>query len=90
MNSACSTSSSGGGGGSSSSLVGRGLLSTACPQGPLATSQGGGSGGQGKVPHQIREFLKSLDDQEWQSSLYSLLQSQTFNQVSCFCCTESA
>jgi nuclear receptor subfamily 5 group A protein 3 len=62
--------------------VGRGLLSTACPQGPLASSQGGGSaGGQGKVPHQIREFLKSLDDQEWQSSLYSLLQSQTFNQV---------
>ncbi len=60
MNSACSTSSSGGGGGSSS-LVGRGLLSTACPQGPLASQ--GGSGGQGKVPHQIREFLKSLDDQ---------------------------
>ena len=25
--------------------------------------------------------LKSLDDQEWQSSLYSLLQNQTFNQV---------
>jgi len=25
--------------------------------------------------------LKSLDDQEWQSSLYTLLQNQTFNQV---------
>lgn len=36
---------------------------------------------QGKMPPQIREFLKSLDDQEWQSSLYSLLQNQTFNQV---------
>jgi len=35
----------------------------------------------GKMPPQIREFLKSLDDQEWQSSLYTLLQNQTFNQV---------
>merc|ERR1719474_1975943 len=36
---------------------------------------------QGKMPQPIREFLKSLDDQEWQSSLYTLLQNQTFNQV---------
>ena len=28
-----------------------------------------------------REFLKTLDDQEWQSSLFTLLQNQTFNQV---------
>jgi nuclear receptor subfamily 5 group A protein 3 len=36
---------------------------------------------QAKIPAPIKEFLKSLDDQEWQSSLYSLLQNQTFNQV---------
>jgi len=44
-------------------------------QPPVSSGQGG------KVPPQVREFLKSLDDQEWQTSLYSLLQSQTFNQV---------
>lgn len=47
-----------------------GLVSTAS-SGPV----------QGKIPPPIREFLKSLDDQEWQSSLYTLLQNQTFNQV---------
>merc|ERR1711970_526660 len=47
-----------------------GLVSTASP-GPV----------QGKMPPPIRDFLKSLDDQEWQSSLYTLLQNQTFNQV---------
>jgi len=47
-----------------------GLVSTALP-GPV----------QGKMPPIIRDFLKSLDDQEWQSSLYSLLQNQSFNQV---------
>merc|ERR1719350_2749911 len=36
---------------------------------------------QGKPSPQIQEFIKSLDDQEWQSSLYSLLQNQSFNQV---------
>jgi len=33
------------------------------------------------MPPAIREFLKTLDDQEWQSSLFTLLQNQTFNQV---------
>ena len=33
----------------------------------------------------FREFLKTLDDQEWQSSLFTLLQNQTFNQVSVKC-----
>lgn len=28
----------------------------------------------------IREFVQSVDDREWQSSLFSLLQSQTYNQ----------
>lgn len=44
--------------------------------------QGGpSSGGNGKVPPLIREFLSSLDDKEWQSELYKLLQNQSFNQV---------
>jgi len=51
-------------------LASGGLVSTASP-GPV----------QGKMPPKIIEFLKSIDDQEWQSSLYSLLQNQTFNQV---------
>nr|QPK40162.1 FTZ-F1 nuclear hormone receptor beta isoform [Lepeophtheirus salmonis] len=37
--------------------------------------------GTGKMPAIIREFLASLDDREWQSELYKLLQSQSFNQV---------
>lgn len=28
----------------------------------------------------IREFVQTVDDREWQQSLYSLLQSQTYNQ----------
>ena len=35
----------------------------------------------GKMPAILREFLTSLDDKEWQSELYKLLQSQSFNQV---------
>ena len=71
MSSACSS-------GTNSS--GSGLLSpgSALSAPPAA---GGSGGGAVKVPPPIREFLKSLDDQEWQTSLYSLLQSQTFNQV---------
>jgi len=42
---------------------------------------GGGGGGGGKMPAILREFLSSLDDKEWQSELYKLLQSQSFNQV---------
>jgi len=52
------------------SSASRGLLSPAT-SGPV----------QGKMPPAIREFLKTLDDQEWQSSLFTLLQNQTFNQV---------
>lgn len=52
------------------SMVSAGLVSTAS-SGPV----------QGKMPPKIIEFLKSIDDQEWQSSLYNLLQNQTFNQV---------
>lgn len=28
----------------------------------------------------IREFVQSVDDREWQTSLFSLLQSQSYNQ----------
>jgi len=52
------------------SMASGGLVSTAT-SGPT----------QGKMPPKIIEFLKSIDDQEWQSSLYNLLQNQTFNQV---------
>lgn len=38
-------------------------------------------GSSGKMPAILREFLSSLDDKEWQSELYKLLQSQSFNQV---------
>ena len=44
-------------------------------------SSGSNSNGNGKVPPLIREFLSSLDDKEWQSELYKLLQNQSFNQV---------
>ncbi len=37
---------------------------------------GAGSVGGAKVPPLIREFVQSLDDKEWQSALFGLLQSQ--------------
>ncbi|XP_047098390.1 nuclear hormone receptor FTZ-F1 [Schistocerca piceifrons] len=39
-----------------------------------------GPGGQPKIPPMIREFMQALDDREWQTSLYGLLQNQTYNQ----------
>jgi len=51
---------------------GSGGLVTTVSTGPVQT---------GKMPPQIREFLKTLDDQEWNNSLFTLLQGQTFNQV---------
>ena len=35
----------------------------------------------GKMPSILRDFLNSLDDEEWKNELYKLLQSQSFNQV---------
>ena len=64
----------GGGGGPSSSAGGGG-------GGGAGGAGGSGGGGGGKVPPLIREFLSSLDDKEWQSELYNLLQKQSFNQV---------
>ena len=40
-----------------------------------------GSGSNGKMPAILREFVSSLDDREWQTELYKLLQAQSFNQV---------
>ncbi len=65
----------GGGGGPSSSAGGGG------GGGGAGGAGGSGGGGGGKVPPLIREFLSSLDDKEWQSELYNLLQKQSFNQV---------
>ena len=33
------------------------------------------------MPNIIREFLSTLDDEEWKSELFKLLQNQSFNQV---------
>lgn len=43
---------------------------------------GGGSNNSlsNKVSPLIRDFVQGIDDREWQSSLYSLLQNQTYNQ----------
>lgn len=43
--------------------------------GPSNVGAGSVSGGA-KVPPLIREFVQSLDDKEWQSALFGLLQSQ--------------
>ena len=45
------------------------------------TTNNSGSVGNGKMPAILREFVSSLDDKTWQSELYKLLQSQSFNQV---------
>uniref|UniRef100_T1IY60 NR LBD domain-containing protein n=1 Tax=Strigamia maritima TaxID=126957 RepID=T1IY60_STRMM len=55
-----------------------------------ATANGNGNGNgttptatsivPGKIPSMIRDFQYSLDDKEWQSQLFGLLQSQTYNQ----------
>lgn len=43
--------------------------------------EGSSSGNsQGKVCPMIRDFVLAIDDQEWQNSLYNLLQNQTYNQ----------
>jgi len=39
----------------------------------------GGTGVKGMSP-MIRDFVQGLDDREWQSSLFGLLQNQTYNQ----------
>lgn len=40
----------------------------------------GSSGVGSKMPPLIRDLLTSLDDKEWQHSLFNLLQNQTYNQ----------
>lgn len=55
---------------------------------PGGVGGGGGGGGGGgrtpvggpRIPIIIRELVETVDDQEWQGSLFSLLQNQTYNQ----------
>lgn len=42
---------------------------------------GNSSSGSGKMPPILRDFLTTLDDEEWKSELFKLLQNQSFNQV---------
>lgn len=45
------------------------------------TYEGSSSGNsQNKVSPMIRELVHGIDDQEWQTSLFNLLQNQTYNQ----------
>jgi nuclear receptor subfamily 5 group A protein 3 len=54
---------------------------TAASTTATTTTSNVGSGGNGKMPAILREFVSSLDDKVWQTELYKLLQSQSFNQV---------
>jgi len=45
------------------------------------TSNGNSNGSSGKMPQVIRDFLQTLDDEEWKTELFKLLQNQSFNQV---------
>lgn len=59
------------------------LWPTTSPPPQKSFSYEGSSSGnsQGKVsPPMIRDFVLAIDDQEWQNSLYNLLQNQTYNQ----------
>uniref|UniRef100_A0A0A9YTM3 Nuclear hormone receptor FTZ-F1 n=1 Tax=Lygus hesperus TaxID=30085 RepID=A0A0A9YTM3_LYGHE len=42
--------------------------------------EGSSSSSNNKVSPMIREFVQAIDDPEWQNSLFSLLQNQTYNQ----------
>lgn len=63
-------------------------VTTAAPPSGGVGGGGGGGGGGGRtaagggprIPLIIRELVESVDDQEWQTSLFSLLQNQTYNQ----------
>ncbi|KAB0799295.1 hypothetical protein PPYR_07175 [Photinus pyralis] len=41
---------------------------------------GGSAPPSSKISPLIRDFIQGIDDREWQNSLYSLLQNQTYNQ----------
>ncbi|XP_022688367.1 nuclear hormone receptor FTZ-F1-like isoform X2 [Varroa jacobsoni] len=75
---------SGGGGGAKQNLVPfqnfeSGLSSSQSPLPLVLTSQAPSP--QSKIPHLVRELQKNMtDDKEWQSQLFQLLQSQTYNQ----------
>lgn len=51
------------------------------PQPPYEPALGGEHPDDAKVPALVREFQKNMmDDKEWQSQLFGLLQNQTYNQ----------
>jgi len=57
-----------------------GLSSSPSPL-PLVLTQGAQGSSANKVPPLVRELQKNMtDDKEWQSQLFQLLQSQTYNQ----------
>ncbi|ETN65094.1 nuclear receptor subfamily 5 group A member 3 [Anopheles darlingi] len=47
---------------------------------PTSTADSGNPADTLRVSPMIREFVQSIDDREWQTSLFSLLQSQSYNQ----------
>nr|XP_029734981.1 nuclear hormone receptor FTZ-F1-like isoform X1 [Aedes albopictus]XP_029734982.1 nuclear hormone receptor FTZ-F1-like isoform X1 [Aedes albopictus]XP_029734983.1 nuclear hormone receptor FTZ-F1-like isoform X1 [Aedes albopictus] len=47
---------------------------------PTSTADSGNPADTLRVSPMIRDFVQSIDDREWQTSLFSLLQSQSYNQ----------
>lgn len=62
------------GGGGNSGVAGGGSAA------PINAGGTGTGAGGGRVPPLIRQLVAQVDDNEWQSALYSLLQNQTYNQ----------
>lgn len=50
------------------------------PHGSSGTPGNSSSSSCNKISPMIRDFVSSLDDREWQNSLFGLLQNQTYNQ----------
>lgn len=50
------------------------------PHGSSGTPGNSSSSSCNKISPLIRDFVSSLDDREWQNSLFGLLQNQTYNQ----------
>ncbi|XP_055631203.1 nuclear hormone receptor FTZ-F1-like isoform X2 [Toxorhynchites rutilus septentrionalis] len=47
---------------------------------PTSTADSGNPADTLRVSPMIRDFVQSIDDREWQTALFSLLQNQTYNQ----------
>ena len=66
---------------SASGAAGAGAAGASSSNGAGSSSVAGANTNSGKMPAILREFVGSLDDREWQSDMYKLLQAQSFNQV---------